>query len=79
MGSDNAVPGLEQRIVGPDGLGIDNVQTCAGELAGVQRVRNVLLNYELATGVVYEYHAVLHLGDALPVYHAGVFGGEVAV
>ncbi len=72
MGGDDAVLGLQERVVGTDGLRGHYVQTCTGHLAGVQRVGQVLLHHHLAAAVVEDDHAVLHLGDVLLVDDAGV-------
>ncbi len=61
--SDDAVFRRQERIILPDRLRIDHVQPRSRQLAAVQRVCNVLLHNQLATGVVDENCAVLHFCD----------------
>ena len=76
MRSDDAVLGLQQGIVAVDGLRGHHVQRGGSHLAGVQSVRQVLLHYHLATAVVDDDDAVLHLGNVLLVDDAGVEGEQ---
>ena len=63
MGSDDAVFGLEQGIVGADRLGGHHVQAGEGDLAAVECVSQILFDDHLAAAVVDDDDAVFHLGD----------------
>ena len=73
MRRDDAVLRFQQRIIRADRLGVDHVQSRCSHLSAIERVGNVLLVNELTAGVIDEDDAVLHLGDAVLVDHAGVF------
>ena len=79
MRRDDAVLRFQQRIIRADRLGVDHVQSRRSHLSAIERVGNVLLVNELTAGVIDEDDAVLHLGDAVLVDHAGVFQRKVAV
>ena len=73
MRRDDAVLRFQQRIIRADRLGVDHVQSRRSHLSAIERVGNVLLVNELTAGFIDEDDAVLHLGDAVLVDHAGVF------
>ena len=79
MRRDDAVLRFQQRIIRADRLGVDHVQSRRSHLSTIERVGNVLLVNELTAGVIDEDDAVLHLGGAVLVDHAGVFRRKVAV
>jgi hypothetical protein len=63
---DDDVGVAEERVVG-DRLGAEDVERRAGDLAGVQRVLERLVDDERAAGHVEHAHAVLHLREGLRV------------
>ena len=75
MGGDDAVLCLQQGVVTLDGLGAHHVQAGGIDLAGVQRVRQVLLYHQGTPGVVQQNDPVLHLGDGVLIDDA-LGGGE---
>ena len=64
---------VEQRVVG-DRLGREDVERGAGDLAGVERVLERLVDEQLAAGAVDDPHAVLHLRERLGVEPAARLG-----
>ncbi len=72
-GDDDVVVAVEQRVVG-DRLGREDVERGAGDLAGVERVLERLVDQQLAAGAVDDADAVLHLGERLGVEPAARLG-----
>ena len=72
-GDDDVVVAVEQRVVG-DRLGREDVERGAGDLAGVERVLERLVDEQLAAGAVDDAHAVLHLRERLGVEPAARLG-----
>ncbi len=70
---DDVVVALEQRVVG-DRLGREDVERRAGDLAGVERVLERLVDQQLAAGAVDDPHAVAHLRERLGVQPAARLG-----
>ena len=79
MRREDAVFRRQERIVRPNRLCIDYIQSRGCQLAAVQRICNVLLHDQLSAGVVEENRAVLHFCDRFFIDKARVFGRQVAV
>ena len=69
----DVVVAVEQRVVG-DRLGREDVERGAGDLAGVERVLERLVDEQLAAGAVDDAYAVLHLRERLGVEPAARLG-----
>ena len=72
-GDHDVLVAVEQRVVG-DRLGREDVERGAGDLAGVQRVLERLVDEQLAAGAVDDADAVLHLRERLGVEPAARLG-----
>ena len=76
---DDAVLRFQQRVIHADRLGVDHVQSRRSDFTSIERIGNILLVDELTACVIDENDAILHLGDAVLIDHAGVFRCEIAV
>ena len=65
--SDKAVFGREQRVVAFDRFRADHIQAGCANLAGVERVGQILLHHQRSAGIVDDDHAVFHLVNVLLV------------
>ena len=79
MRREDAVFRRQERIVRPNRLCIDYIQSRGCQLAAVQRICNVLLHDQLSAGVVKENRAALHFCDRFFIDKSRVFGRQVAV
>ena len=60
MRGDDAVFGVEERIVTADRLCADNIQPGGSHFAGIQCIRQILFDDQLPAAVVDDNNAVFH-------------------
>ena len=76
VGTEHDVGKLEQRVVGPGRLGVEDVQARAAEMTAGQALVQIRLDHQAASGRVDEQGARLHPGERGAVEQAAGRGGR---